>query len=58
MRLAMSVILGLFLLLPGGQNVTPSALESNSAGWKDLFADRSMTQWARGPLMLTIASPR
>lgn len=38
------------LLLATGQALTQSALETNPAGWADLFADRTMKAWVRGPL--------
>jgi hypothetical protein len=41
---------GLTLLLPAGLAIAQSALESDPAGWVDLFADRTMKNWARGPL--------
>lgn len=50
MRVVMSVAIGLTLLLPTGQALTQSALEANPAGWTDLFADRTLKAWARGPL--------
>jgi hypothetical protein len=46
----MSVVIGLALVLPAGQALTQSALEANPAGWTDLFVDRTLKAWVRGPL--------
>ena len=32
------------------QAQTPSALESDPKGWQNLFADKTMKDWARGPM--------
>jgi hypothetical protein len=50
MRVIFEILLGLGLLLPAVQTPTRSALESNPAGWQDLFADKTMKDWIRGPL--------
>lgn len=50
MRLLISSLLGICLAMPVVQSQTKSALESDAQGWKDLFADRSMKEWIRGPL--------
>lgn len=40
----------LCLLCPAAQSESKSALESDPKGWKNLLADKSMTDWVRGPL--------
>ncbi len=50
MRLFASAFLGLFLAMPIVQSQTQSVLESDPKGWTNLFADKSMKDWVRGPL--------
>jgi hypothetical protein len=50
MRLLVSALLGIYLVMPAVQSQTQSALESDPKGWKDLFADRAIKDWIRGPL--------
>jgi len=50
MRIPLIALLGICLLLPFALSQTQSALESDAKGWMDLFADRTMKDWIRGPL--------
>jgi hypothetical protein len=50
MQFAISVLLAIGFALPVVQSQTKSALESDASGWKDLFADKTMKDWIRGPL--------
>jgi hypothetical protein len=50
MQYALSALLAVFLFLPVFQSQTQSALELDAKGWQNLFADRSLKDWIRGPL--------
>lgn len=50
MRLAASTLLGICFILPVVQSQTQSALESDAKGWQNLFADKTMKDWIRGPM--------
>ena len=50
MRILFSALLAVGFLIPAGQSQTPSAFESDPKGWQNLFADKSMKDWVRGPL--------
>jgi hypothetical protein len=44
------LVLGLLAVLVPQAAPVPSALESSPAGWVDLLADRTLSQWVRVPL--------
>ncbi len=50
MRLLLNALCSICFLLPVVQSQTRSAFESDPSGWKDLFADKSLKDWIRGPL--------
>ena len=50
MRMLVSALISVGLLIPVVQAQTPSALESDPKGWQNLFADKTMKDWARGPM--------
>jgi hypothetical protein len=50
MRLPCTVLLIFCLLVPAVQSQTKSELESDSKGWTDLLADKTMKDWIRFPL--------
>ena len=66
MRILLSALIGIGVLIPAVQTQAPapaplqapmaiqaptkSALESEPTGWQDLFADKTMKDWIRGPL--------
>ena len=50
MRLLWKVLLGICLVIPAVQSQNKSLLETDAKGWRDLFADRTMKDWIRGPL--------
>jgi hypothetical protein len=50
MRIILQVLLSLSFFIPVVQSPIRSALESDPKGWQDLFADRTMKEWIRGPL--------
>ena len=50
MRSALNALFGICFLIPVVQSQTQSALEADSKGWQNLFADRTMKDWIRGPL--------
>jgi hypothetical protein len=50
MRILLSALIASCLLVPVVQAQTPSALESDPRGWQNLFADKTMKDWARGPM--------
>ncbi len=50
MRSVCQLLLSIVLLFPALQSSTQSALESDPKGWQDLFADKTMKDWIRGPL--------
>ena len=50
MRFLLHALLGIGLVIPVVQSQTRSALETDAKGWEDLFADRTMKDWIRGPL--------
>jgi hypothetical protein len=50
MRIFLSAMLCICFLVPIVQPQTQSALESDAKGWINLFADRTMKDWIRGPL--------
>ncbi len=50
MRILLGGLLAIGLVISVVQAQTPSALESDPKGWQDLFADRTMKDWTRGPM--------
>ena len=58
MRILLSALTAVGFLIPMAQPQTPpqpqpptkSAMESDPKGWQDLFADKTMKNWIRGPL--------
>jgi hypothetical protein len=50
MRLLLTTLIYGSLLMPAALSQTRSALESDPKGWTDLFADKSLREWVRGPL--------
>jgi hypothetical protein len=50
MRILLHLLAGISLVIPIMQSQTRSALETDPKGWQDLFADRTMKDWIRGPL--------
>jgi hypothetical protein len=50
MRTIFHLLLSFGFLLPVAQSPTRSALEYDPKGWQDLFADKTMKDWVRGPL--------
>lgn len=50
MRILLIALLSICCLIPVVQSQTQSALESDPKGWQNLFADKTMKDWIRGPL--------
>jgi hypothetical protein len=46
----LNALLSIGFLIPVVQSQTQSALESDPKGWQNLFADKTMKDWIRGPL--------